>query len=1121
MAYDHPANVVVIESFDPTGPLLAEHALVTACIAASLAAQPRDGPYLPVALGSFLEGKRILRSDSASAARIAIASVAQAQHWKRQANRVRDTLRAEEALGHLHPWSAEWSHPQVKHVQAVGIAGALLRRDLPFTEENMLALLTWCGGHEQHETMLAPVAAIAKAAERYLARSPRSADLRAALEAFATRLGASWDKKSKRLAVDVARLYAGTGDEPRPDATPGNLTPAAAAPGRTVAIAPAGDPRVHQLLKHTLGLRDATPTADAFVAGDDRYAMPEDSPLRAEHEQLSALFAGYIERVGYHDPDLKETDAGRAILAATPAAQSRLLLAAGERVVAGNLVGSDYSDHRIWQTRAAAVGVLRQLAMLDVPLDRDALFDMLLLTAALCDYGAGALTLRIDDWTATAARFDAGSPLTDGERYVLHLVRLASVGGPPLGAPEERVRKLTDFIGDRANFWAVPGEAWADAANAEISAMPRDRQAAWTPLFRHVFTATTARPTPKWLNVGGALVDAIGRADVAAAVERWLPLVARPRTARRLATATAGGDFYMNDANATALRGLLWLAPTLPGDLVHAIAAVTSSAYRKVPGIGPRAVKVGNAAVYALSAIGTESAVGQLALLKVKVKFGTAQKEIEKAFDAAAAKRALPRDEIAELVLRSYGMDAVGVRHETFGEGDGAVAATLSVDGKDVALAWTRADGKAIKSVPAKVKAAFKDELKELQLAAKDAAAMVAAQADRIDGLFLAQRTWPLAAWRERYLDHPLVGTVARRLIWLVNGAAVAWRVDALVDVGDRVVAVSGDARVELWHPIGRPEAEVLAWRAWLARHEVRQPFKQAHREVYLLTDAERRTNTYSNRFAAHVLRQHQFNALCAARGWRNKLRLMVDDTYPPATRSLPQWNLRAEYWIEGVGDAYGTDTTESGAYLRLATDQVRFHRIDAATSAAHAGGGGYTVRAAGPGAGDVNEPLPLDAIPPLVLSEVLRAVDLFVGVASVGNDPTWADGGPDGRHQAYWQRYSFGDLTETARTRRAALESLLPRLTKLRDRWTLDDKFLVVRGSLRTYKIHLGSGNILMEPNDQYLCIVADRSTAKTDGVLLPFEGDATLSIILSKAFLLADDARIIDATITRQIAR
>lgn len=73
---------------------------------------------------------------------------------------------------------------------------------------------------------------------------------------------------------------------------------------------------------------------------------------------------------------------------------------------------------------------------------------------------------------------------------------------------------------------------------------------------------------------------------------------------------------------------------------------------------------------------------------------------------------------------------------------------------------------------------------------------------------------------------------------------------------------------------------------------------------------------------------------------------------------------------------------------------------------------------------------------------------------------------------------------------------------------------------TLRVYKIHLGSANILMEPNDQYLCIVPDRSTKSAPANLyLPFEGDTTLAVILSKAFLLAPDDKIKDPSITRQI--
>jgi len=77
---------------------------------------------------------------------------------------------------------------------------------------------------------------------------------------------------------------------------------------------------------------------------------------------------------------------------------------------------------------------------------------------------------------------------------------------------------------------------------------------------------------------------------------------------------------------------------------------------------------------------------------------------------------------------------------------------------------------------------------------------------------------------------------------------------------------------------------------------------------------------------------------------------------------------------------------------------------------------------------------------------------------------------------------------------------------------------FGVDRGKLRTYRIHLGSSNILMQPNDQYLCIVLDHQNAGAR-VRLPFEGDHTLTPILSKAFLLAEDDK--DRSIVSQLKR
>ena len=108
-----------------------------------------------------------------------------------------------------------------------------------------------------------------------------------------------------------------------------------------------------------------------------------------------------------------------------------------------------------------------------------------------------------------------------------------------------------------------------------------------------------------------------------------------------------------------------------------------------------------------------------------------------------------------------------------------------------------------------------------------------------------------------------------------------------------------------------------------------------------------------------------------------------------------------------------------------------------------------------------------------------------------------------------------------SAQTRKQVLERLVPKL-KIASKCRFEDRWLIVNGSVRTYKIHLGSGNILMEPKDQYLCIVPRQSATDAGSkVFLPFEGDGMLSVILSKAFLLADDAKIKDPTILSQLKR
>ena len=677
------------------------------------------------------------------------------------------------------------------------------------------------------------------------------------------------------------------------------------------------------------------------------------------------------------------------------------------------------------------------------------------------------------------------------------------------------ILRLKELKGDtEISLPLSAGDVWADAALSDLRSLDPKAQTTWAEILLYCLRTTGSAPSSKWLKGMDKYLETIGNQNFFHTLLHWFPLVDKPRPV----TPVQQPNYYLLPVNVDILKGLVWLcSKTEDPEIARALTGLAVSTYKKIPGSGPRAGKVGNACFWSLGNMPGSEGVAQLSILKIRIKTNTAQKLIATALETAARRLGLTAEEVEEMSVPSYGLEEVGLRRDEFED----IRSELRVDGIEVEQIWTRKDGKHLASAPKATKGNYPEELKEISQATKDIRKMLPAQRDRLDNLFLLQKKWTYESWRTRYMDHPLVGTIARRLIWRFHNedksTSAIWFDGRMVGRdGEPIGWLDSTTTVELWHPIHDETEVVLEWRQWLLEHELRQPFKQAYREIYLLTDAELNTRLYSNRYAAHILRQHQFNSLCAAKGWRNSLRLMVDDTYPPATKILPQWRLRAEYWVEGIGDQYGTDTNETGTFLYVTTDQVRFYRIEAAENRAHAGGGGYSAQRWN-GVGTA-EPLALEEIPPLVFSEIMRDVDMFVGVASVGNDPTWMDGGGEARYQDYWHHYSFGELTESSRTRKQVLETLIPRL-KIAGRCTLTDKFLVVRGDIRTYKIHLGSGNILMEPNDQYLCIVPSRKSGGMgqDKLFIPFEGDQTLAIILSKAFLLAEDKKITDPTVTR----
>ncbi|GAA0890616.1 hypothetical protein GCM10009122_02940 [Fulvivirga kasyanovii] len=482
-----------------------------------------------------------------------------------------------------------------------------------------------------------------------------------------------------------------------------------------------------------------------------------------------------------------------------------------------------------------------------------------------------------------------------------------------------------------------------------------------------------------------------------------------------------------------------------------------------------------------------EISVSKLTNLKAKAKNKNILKRIDKAIAEVGKKSGLSKAEIEESVIPDYGINDQGEYIFQFG----AIKGVFVIKNlKDNETFYVLQNGKKQKTAPAELKDNYPDQLKEFKKKIKEIKTSLSSQRVRIEEFFLTSHSIPYKTFVKNYITHNLIRILSKDLIWNFKSddknVNLLFHNGQFVDSnGDPFLENLDECSVTLWHPIGFESDYILSWRSFLIKNEILQAFKQAFREIYIITDAELNTESYSNRFASHILNKDHVAALCKVRGWSPSG--IINNG--KVTYRIPGTDYKAEYW---VSDLYLGEHSKTYGSAHISTDQVRFYKK--------------------------KDQLPLSEVPALIFSEVMRDIDLFVGVTSIGNDPEWHDRGGEGA-QGYWSNYTNGELTERSKIRAEILKNLIPKM-KIANKCSFDGKYLKVKGEVRNYKIHMGSGNILMEPNDQYLCIVPDRSSSKLKKVFIPFEGDNMLSIVISKALLLAEDDKIKDPTITRQIS-
>lgn len=637
--------------------------------------------------------------------------------------------------------------------------------------------------------------------------------------------------------------------------------------------------------------------------------------------------------------------------------------------------------------------------------------------------------------------------------------------------------------------------------NSNIVELGNNRKSIWNKLLLHFSTANSAKPTIKFTKQTDVFIDQITVNEYRKNIHHWLGLVINVQVPvfdmhneEHINSFNAFKETaFLSTTNTRTIKGIIWsLQRFHDAETLRILSDLALKCYHKIPGVGAIAQALGNACVYVLAQSKGLNGISYLTRLKIRVSQNNTKKTIQKYIDEKAKKLKLLPSQIEEIAVLDYKFKA-GERSDDFD--DYQLKSTITAIGK-IAVAWIRPDGKIQKTAPAFIKKSkvLSDKLKNIKAINKQAAQSLTVQRDRLDTMYLENRTWDISDFEKYYLNHGLMGFISKKLVWNLDDKAVIWQDGEWKTNQNELIESTKTTKITLWHPVFATTKEIIAWRDFLDKEQIQQPLKQVYREIYVLTDAEVNTKTYSNRMASHILKQHQFNALAKIRNWKYSLMGCFDNGVDSelASKAIPAYELYSEFWINELNDADSYNDT--GIWDYIATDQVRFKNQH----------------------GDVIE---LANIPALVFSEIMRDCDLFVGVASVGNDPQWQDNGGVRQYHGYWNDYSFGDLSELAKTRKTVLKRLVPRL-KIAKQLSIKDKFLQVKGTKHTYNIHIGSGNILIQPHNKYLCIVAGRSKTKaSENVFLPFEGDRGLSMVLSKAFLLASDDKIKDKTILSQI--
>ena len=391
---------------------------------------------------------------------------------------------------------------------------------------------------------------------------------------------------------------------------------------------------------------------------------------------------------------------------------------------------------------------------------------------------------------------------------------------------------------------------------------------------------------------------------------------------------------------------------------------------------------------------------------------------------------------------------------------DYELAVTIDAFGKP-SIRTVKSDGGELKDVPTKLKKnAYVEELKDVVKTFRDQFRSVRENFERsmeLESDFTAAELANLS-------QNPIIRPIIEKLVFQTGKSFGFYKDGSLVDIDAKNTKrkLKPTDRLTIAHPAHLFEAKL--WQAFqkiVFEREIIQPFKQVFRELYLPNADEKKSKTVSRRYAGHQIQPRKTVALLRSRNWTIDSELGFQKVF---------YKLDVIVRLYCYADWFMPSEIEAPTI-----EQIEF--IDRNTL----------------------KIVPLQKIPPVIFSEIMRDLDLVVSVAHVGGvDP---------------------EASLSTVELRAAILSETLRLMKLKN-VSLKKSHAMIKGTLGDYSVHLGSGEVQMMAGGS-LTILPVHSQHR-GRLFLPFiDDDPKAAEILSKTVLLSEDEKIKDPTIIAAITK